>query len=76
MEIHCGKPFLNRSARNRYRHRHLAALGRLSRWQLRRIRDRRSRRHQLPAFNTATDEKINADKHLWRSSQAEAEALW
>ena len=24
-EIHCGKPFLNRSARNRYRHRHLAA---------------------------------------------------
>jgi hypothetical protein len=41
---------------------------------LRRIRDRCSRRHQLPAFNTAAGEKINADRHLWHSPKVEAEA--
>ena len=57
-EIHFGKPFLNGGA-----HIPEAALTvtrwRVSRCQLRPLRDRPRRPRQLSAFNTAADEKIN-----------------
>ena len=63
-EIHCGKPFLNQCARTAAGTETLSRFGRLSLSQLRRIRDRAAASCQLPAFNTAADEKINGDNRL------------
>src|SRR5262245_58036884 len=73
-EIHCGKPFLKPGARTAAGAKSLRRFGRLSLSQLRRLRDSSGRLDQLPAFNTAASEKINADNRLGLTSRRCAQA--
>jgi len=55
------KPFLDGgSLKTRDKGAETSPFGRLSLCQMRRLRDRPNCHGQLPAFNTAADEKINA----------------